>query len=299
MDEKNSINKNRNLTEKSIKNAEIGNFLDGNHLYTFLYKKAEKLSSAIYMVTNFISESEMLRNLLRERSINIFSNIIDLQKMSLKINKSFNINNSDNISLDSTLSFIMEIISLIDIARVSGYISEMNSMILRQEYIDLGVLIKARKEDIESGNISLTKDFFNVPDLYETYALKQELNKDDKIIAENTNIEQKSIRHNKIMPQVSKGHFIKDIKNTRNIAKRQKININIKTSDVRHNSRRNAILELLQKASFITTKDVSNTIHGCSSKTLQRELMALANEGVLEKKGNKRWSVYSLARRLA
>src|SRR3989338_1949647 len=272
MEEENNINKSRNLTEKSIENAERGNLLEGSHLYTFLYKKAEKLSSALYIVTNFIPESEMLRGLLRERSINIFSGIINLQKMSLKINKSFNINNDSEASLDSTLSFIMEINSLLDIAFVSGYISEMNSMILRREYVDLGILIKTRKEDIKSGNISLTKDFFNVSDLYETYALKQELNK--------------------------KGNFIKDIKNIKNIEKRQKTDINSKTSDIRHNSRRNAILELLQKASFITTKDALNTIHGCSSKTLQRELQALINEGVLEKKDSKRWSVYSLARRL-
>ena len=298
MEEENNINKSRNLTEKSIENAERGNLLEGSHLYTFLYKKAEKLSSALYMVTNFIPESEMLRGLLRERSINIFSGIINLQKMSLKINKSFNINNDSEVSLDSTLSFIMEINSLLDIAFVSGYISEMNSMILRREYVDLGILIKTRKEDIKSGNISLTKDFFNVPDLYETYALKQELNKNDKIVAKNINSEQKSIRHNKTAKLISKGHFIKDIKNIKNIEKRQKIDINPKTSDIRHNSRRNAILELLQKASFITTKDALNTIHGCSSKTLQRELQALINEGVLEKKGSKRWSVYSLARRL-
>ena len=176
----------------------------------------------------------------------------------------------------------------------------MNSMILRREYVDLGILIKTKRESLKSGSISLTEDFFTVPDLYETYTLKQELNKSDKIAEKNINIEQKSIRHNKTTQNISKGHFIKDIKNIENVAKRQKIDINPKTSDIRHNSRRNAILELLQKASFITTKDALNVIDdGCSSKTLQRELQALINEGVLEKKGNKRWSVYSLARRLS
>ena len=37
MEEENNINKSRNLTEKSIENAERGNLLEGSHLYTFLY----------------------------------------------------------------------------------------------------------------------------------------------------------------------------------------------------------------------------------------------------------------------
>lgn len=68
-----------------------------------------------------------------------------------------------------------------------------------------------------------------------------------------------------------------------------------KTADIRHNNRRNTILELLQDKSFVTVKDVIDAIEGCSSKTLQRELLSLVNEGILIKKGERRWSTYSLA----
>ena len=291
------------MSEKTIKNNDNIHLLDGNHLYIYLYKKAEKLASALYMVTNFIPEKEIIRTLLRDKSINIFSDIMQLQKMSLIDGKSLNDNNFKFTSLDFILSGITEIISLLEIAVVSGYISDMNFSIIKQEYADLGILIKTRKEEIFSGNIQLPKSFFDVPNLYETHTLKHGINKqkDTKFIKDKDS----SIKDNRfiksdtknIKQEIFKTHpqninFIKD-KNS-NIKKQDKI-IHPKTTDIRHNSRRNTILELLQNKPFVTVKDVVDAIHGCSSKTLQRELLSLVSEGILKKKGERRWSTYSLA----
>ena len=210
--------------------------------------------------------------------------------MSLTDEKSLRTSGSvktEYISLDSILFGITETVSLFEIAHVSGYVSEMNFRVLKREYIDLGNLIKSRREDIVSGSVRLSENFFDVPDLYETHALKQSVSKE---------------KSNKSIKDIES--TIKDIKITSNIIKStnqknyktrgQKDKIYIKGSDIRHNSRRNTILELLQNKMSITVKDATDAIDGCSSKTLQRELLSLVNEGILKKKGERRWSTYSI-----
>jgi hypothetical protein len=271
------------MHEKQVKNNGIDEFFEGNHLYIYLYKKAEKLASALYVVTNLINNEEILKSLLREKSISIFSGIMQLQKMSLTNTNALAKDTgakTEYVSLDTLLSGIIEVVSLLEISHVSGYVSDMNFSVLKREYVDLGILIKTKREDIAQDSVQLPKEFFDVPNLYETRVLKQSSIKDTK----NT---QKIYKTNK-EKQIP-------IKDTSNSITKQKDDIHPKTADIRHNSRRNTILELLQDKPFVTVKDVINTIQGCSSKTLQRELLSLVNEGILKKEGERRWSTYSLA----
>jgi len=63
----------------------------------------------------------------------------------------------------------------------------------------------------------------------------------------------------------------------------------------RHNSRRDAIMRLLDKKDKISIKDASSAISGCSGKTIQRELLSMVQDGVLLKEGERRWSLYRKA----
>ena len=42
-------------------------------------------------------------------------------------------------------------------------------------------------------------------------------------------------------------------------------------------------------------KDLTPVIKGCSEKTIQRELATLVDKGIVNKEGERRWSVYSMA----
>ena len=64
---------------------------------------------------------------------------------------------------------------------------------------------------------------------------------------------------------------------------------------VKKNSRQSIIIALLKRKKEIMIKDVTPLIGGCSEKTIQRELSAMVQSGVLKKAGEKRWSRYSLA----
>lgn len=63
---------------------------------------------------------------------------------------------------------------------------------------------------------------------------------------------------------------------------------------VKKNTRRSVIIGLLKRKKEIIIRDVSSLIHGCSEKTIQRELLAMVRNGILKKEGEKRWSRYSL-----
>jgi DNA-binding transcriptional ArsR family regulator len=66
------------------------------------------------------------------------------------------------------------------------------------------------------------------------------------------------------------------------------ININIK-------DRRETILSVIKNKQKASIKDISTIIRGVSEKTIQRELLTLIEAGMVLKKGERRWSTYSLA----
>jgi hypothetical protein len=67
------------------------------------------------------------------------------------------------------------------------------------------------------------------------------------------------------------------------------------TSRKRKKDRRASILTFMQQHESVSIKDVSDFLTDCSEKTIQRELLALVMQGILVKKGERRWSTYSLA----
>jgi predicted HTH transcriptional regulator len=65
--------------------------------------------------------------------------------------------------------------------------------------------------------------------------------------------------------------------------------------DVGRDDRRKIVLALIKQKPALTVKDISKSIPGVSEKTIQRELFAMVADGILTKRGDRRWSTYSLA----
>jgi hypothetical protein len=59
--------------------------------------------------------------------------------------------------------------------------------------------------------------------------------------------------------------------------------------------RRNQVLERMQSGVEHTIRDIADSLPNWSEKTIQRELASLVAEGVVEKKGERRWSTYKRA----
>ena len=111
---------------------EARDLLTKNPTYRFAHTKAERLSTAVYMVTRYMPEREPLRTTLRGESLKLLSRIYLLEEREAG---------------DSVTSIISEIISLLDIAYRSQYLSEMNWHVIRREFISFGSFIEERGSD--------------------------------------------------------------------------------------------------------------------------------------------------------
>ena len=63
----------------------------------------------------------------------------------------------------------------------------------------------------------------------------------------------------------------------------------------RPKDREEAIMSIIKAKKQVSIKDISHLVRGVSEKTIQRELAALVEGGKVVKRGERRWSVYSLA----
>jgi hypothetical protein len=68
-----------------------------------------------------------------------------------------------------------------------------------------------------------------------------------------------------------------------------------KLSDSHVKDRRDAILSVIKNKGTASIKDISTLVRGVSEKTIQRELSALIGSGDVVKRGERRWSTYSLS----
>ncbi|MFA5998344.1 MAG: hypothetical protein WC814_03100 [Candidatus Paceibacterota bacterium] len=58
--------------------------------------------------------------------------------------------------------------------------------------------------------------------------------------------------------------------------------------------RRDTVLSVIRAKGSASIKDISTLVRGVSEKTIQRELSALIESGKVQKRGERRWSTYSL-----
>jgi hypothetical protein len=239
-------------------------FLNGSNLFGFLSKKTERLSSAVYLVTNFVPENEPLRLRLRECSLELLTKLL-----SLKSAPASAVPLSDNL-----LSLISEIVALLEVGHSSGYFSPMNHEVLSREYRSIGSIISERRHEIDTKKVSLPKEFFEVP---------LPLPEATKTQRQSSPLSLSSLQGSVYQGQnrAAKSDYPRPETQGQ--------------TTIRHSGRRETIITLLKKRPFVTVKDVSEVIGNCSEKTIQRELLLLVGQGVLKKEGERRWSKYSFA----
>ncbi|MDO8520824.1 MAG: hypothetical protein Q7S52_01800 [bacterium] len=69
---------------------------------------------------------------------------------------------------------------------------------------------------------------------------------------------------------------------------------NFQRRDGDRDDRRKIILALIKQKPALTIRDITKSIPQVSEKTIQRELLSMVGEGILQKRGERRWSTYSL-----
>ena len=251
-------------TELSQKNTEPISFFSKDAGFTFVFKKTEKLASAVYMVTSLMSENEPIKWTLRKK-------VSDLLSLTIKYKDIGDSEQPDFVY--EVRTHVLEIVSLLEISYHGKLISGMNFTVLKQEFSHLldtfGTSNGAPKQAF---NTSIPQDFLEVEE-------QENLSKNREYIRENT-----SHFHAVSRPSFTQINTLKD-----------RGEMHPQTELLKRSSRQNLILNLLKKKKEITIKDVAQVIKGCSEKTLQRELNSFISMGVLKRSGVRRWSKYSLA----
>ena len=238
------------------KTDEIIAFFSNEGQFSYPYRKTERIVTALYMVTDFLSDNEPIKLQVRNKSTLLLPLMIDLKHKHKLLREQ---------TVENFKLALLEISSLLETSVFVGYISEMNYHLLKKEFIYLVEMVTPLKNDLH--DFSLPSSLFNVG---------AALPAQKKLPTESKN-------DTKILKDISKGQTIKDSSIFSIIAKKR-------------TNRRETILNLVKMKNVINVKDVSEVIKNCSEKTLQRELLGLAKRGVLKKEGERRWSKYSLAK---
>jgi len=248
----------KQTSEISVKNPDIISFFEKDGGFVFIFKKTEKLASAVYMVTNLFSDSEPMKWTLRKKVSELLSlmlNYKDIGQAGL------------NDFAHEIKTHVLEIVSFLEIGVLGGIVSQMNFNILKTEFSNLvSILDSEINSPREVSRESISSQFFDV--------------------AETTrNPMQHS--HFPIGNTVYRASFnpVKDNFGTTSASK----------DEFKRSNRQNIILGLIKKKKEVNIKDIALIIKDCSEKTIQRELNSFIEAGVLRRVGERRWSRYMLA----
>ncbi len=256
------------------------------------YTKINKLITALYMVTDIIDKDEPLRNKLRTLGTGIISDINSIPSNACR-------------KISETMSFL-------DIASAVNIISEMNCSILKKEFLELNQSIKESVGEVKPLNKQIDLSEFlreEFPPLLD----KEGNGGGNSLITTSPFGHSSSIRGR----EISKGHTRIGVQKGSTLMKAlsDKISPNERIQksqfshaqdfDVFKKQRRNDIIDIIKtfggNATIKDIKDKAQTSQGkiaslisCSEKTLQRELVSMVKDSVLNKTGEKRWSRYFL-----
>lgn len=224
--------------------------------------KSQRLTSALYLVTDFLSDSDPLKWRLRELSLDISLKIGDLQSHIKKSDSRL----LETINTSSIINQIQKLLSLVDIALLSGFVSQMNFSLLKKEYLNLASSFNSISEESVWENYLLDerpKQIMAKPSLA-----------DDNIknIKSNMSFIKREVRDLHALPTIKKRLLSKDEKQYR----------------------KEKIINFLKGKDWVSIKDISLVAADYSLKTIQRELNDLVENNVLKKKGDRRWSRYAL-----
>lgn len=262
-EENKQLNKLDELKGKTIalSISDVAIFKDNPHL-VFLYKKTEKLVSALYLLSSFISDKEPVKWQMREAGINLLSHSLSLSDRS---------SSERMLAYTNFVSTGLKFLSFLEVSYLGGIISEMNYNILKYEFETLIKTAETGEKGSDAKGHIFPKNFFEVP------------------VTANTQNIQSTIS----APITSKGQVNLSDKNTGAKPIRQ-TNVVEKVNRVSAINRQDIIIDLLKKNSELGIKDFTMSIKDCSEKTIQRELVSLVSKGLIKKDGEKRWSRYSL-----
>lgn len=257
--------------QKDIVKSSVGKIEDSRVF--FVLKKTEKISSALFMITDVFNDSHnVLKKEIQEGSISLLKDISKISTNQI----------SSKETIDKIVQSYLYIKSLVDVAEKINCISDNNRSILIKE---INYCIE-RVNELKFNPLQLI--------------LNRELRSDDFLVdyqEKVDEVEEEKVEEKKDFVEsnnrVYKGH-VKDIKRTlsKKPVNNSKGQTKSRTDDKME--RQDKIKAVLDRGGEMNIKDIVSNFKGVSSKTIQRDLNELIASNIVQKEGEKRWSMYSL-----
>ncbi len=237
--------------------------------FIFFIGRAQKIATAIYLITGLFSEKEPLREELRKKALVLVSDMRAISDNKVS-------NASRILEIRGSLEHAL---SLSDLASRSGLVSEMNHLFLKAE-------IESFVGDIETlaavpqgqSPIAATLEGMTLPTLLPASASSKQKDKGHSKGHAIVSIRQKI--------QPSFGEFKRTIGPIKDIEpERHEQNGGGK-------ERKEKIHRIIEEKGPLTIKDIASVAPEYSEKTIQRDLVDMVTNGRLKKKGERRWTTY-------
>ena len=237
----------------------------------YLCDRVQKITRAIYRVTDIMSDEEPLKWEIRRKAVNVFTAFTSLRNKDCF---------EQIAGFEKSEYFIEQTLAVCTLLSGDMSISSLNFEIIKEEYLATKDLIVKEKKNngnlIKSvladnrGPLKLSK-LELVPEIAQINEIDKEVDK-EKV----ENISSKSLNPN----GQSNGQLV-----------RQKTNVQ---SNVRNEDRKKKIIDILKNKDKATVGELAGSFNDYSEKTIQRDLLELVDKGLLKKRGDKRWRVYYL-----
>lgn len=255
-----------------------------------VYRKAEKICKAYFLLTQHIQDNDSIKLKLRSLALDMSSKTLSLVA---------SLNKTEELSRD-IVTTLMALVSVSDIAVGARFIGEANyALVVYQVQMFIGE-IDAYSKTSSNNNQVLSIQMFDVESLDSSYLHDQQSEMSfnvssvsDKLIQENS---VKKI-HNTFSNKSKPNNLVKTNQTSSPSpanSNSSSVSINKEVKEVK-NERQSLILSTISTRGESSIKDLTDIIKGCSEKTIQRELIALVDAGSLIKTGERRWSRYSIA----
>ena len=256
------------IPENGISNAYIK-----DSEYLFLLKKTEKIIMATYILSDFIPERESLKRTLKDNSHETLDGVCDLLYKR-----------SDRLySIQKIKSSFIKLLTQYSLAEIGGFISKMNSQIIKEEINNLMRTVDDLERELSDEVIpDLKQNYFNVDARSKRQYSKKILTSSGKGHSKG----QKDTKKDNVLENPSLASAPRDTPKPVS-----------SFSSIRKSSsgdRVEKVLEIINTGGEVSIKDISNQVLDCSEKTIQRLLNKLIAQGKIDKKGDRRWARYSL-----
>lgn len=227
-------------------------------IYGYVTDRIQKLTAALYRVTDLLSDKEPFKWTLRDKALNIYDDLVSIK------------NTKDKESLlDNSLKNFTQIIKSLELVSAGVSVSNLNFEILKREYLFLKNFIEGKKTDIayDSNILSdLEKLGSSAPAWKPSLRVGQ------------TAARKELPEKNQINPAYPTGG------GAYNEAGVQEIN---------PQSRKGKVLDFLKSGPAKSVNEIAVIFNGeISEKSIQRDLLDLVKMGKISAIGDKRWRKY-------